>query len=588
MKERLTLLVLKDYQEDRKERGIYDKRNPLNDLTGKEWLFSTKTVIPKDYTQISSTQFKSRNYYPIPFELSKEIIETFSKPGETILDPFAGIGSTLIGTHFSNEGSAIRKRKSIGFEINPELLTNFHSLSKSLKISDQEIYTGTPFELLKEVKDESIDFIFCDIPVWNIFENEEIEPIAMPYTLFCETPNTVIKKWLSSITSILSESAKKLKKLKYIVIAIPSENMNAKFEFITYSKMNFFLSSSLAHCLQTSGLILKAERIWFRPRIDTKEISFRDFNRRFLIFKKEYHSYNEIKCDTEFFDEKIPIGSTQILHRSFPPSFNHKLRSEHGGMKPPELTQLLIQKYSKDKNDVILDPFVGVGGTLLGASLTNRKAIGIDINKRWKEIYLKVSHENGLKPQKFIVDDAREVLDRQVRDGGIDLIVTDVPYWAMDKLKKTRGRFSKAGEDSRDKLPSSLKRFNQSSIPTLDEWLILLEDVFSKCYNKLRSNKHLIVFIGNMYRTMSEIRKRKEKKVGRYLLLSALLAKELLKIGFQFEKEIVWYSPDKSLHIFGYPYSYIPSVVHQSILVFKKTSLTNSKNIKVLTDKNKE
>ncbi|MFX0084732.1 MAG: DNA methyltransferase [Candidatus Hodarchaeota archaeon] len=570
MKERLTPLTLKDYQEDRNERGIFDKRNPLNDLTGKEWLFSTKTVIPKDYDEISPSQFKSRNYYPIPFQLSKEIIETYSKPGETILDPFAGIGSTLIGAHFSNEGSTIHKRKSIGFEINSELVTNFHSLSESLKISDQEMQTGNPFELLKEIKENSLDFIFSDIPIWNLFENEENEDVAMPYNLFCETPKIVIRKWLSSVNSILSESAKKLKKSKYIVIAIPSENMNENFEFITYSKMNFLLSSSLAHCLQTTGLILKAERIWFRPRIDTKEISFREFNRRFLIFKKESHSHDEIKCDKEFFDEEIPIGSTQILHKSFPPSFNHKLRSEHGGMKPPELTQLLIQKYSKHKNDVILDPFVGVGGTLLGASLTNRKAIGIDINKRWKEIYLKVSHENGLNPQKFIVDDAREVLDGQIKDGEIDLIVTDVPYWAMDKLKKTRGRFSKAGEDSRDKLPSSLKRFNQSSILTITEWLKLLEDVFSKCYHKLRSNKYLIVFIGNMYRTMPETRERKKKKVGRYLLLSALLAKELLNIGFQFEEEIVWYSPDKALHIFGYPYSYIPSVVHQSILVFKK------------------
>ena len=43
----MSSLSLKSYQEDRQERGVYDKRNPLNDLTGKEWLFSTKTVLPK-------------------------------------------------------------------------------------------------------------------------------------------------------------------------------------------------------------------------------------------------------------------------------------------------------------------------------------------------------------------------------------------------------------------------------------------------------------------------------------------------------------------------------------------------------------
>jgi len=40
MKVILPSLALKDYQENRQERGIYDKRNTLNDLTGKEWLFS--------------------------------------------------------------------------------------------------------------------------------------------------------------------------------------------------------------------------------------------------------------------------------------------------------------------------------------------------------------------------------------------------------------------------------------------------------------------------------------------------------------------------------------------------------------------
>jgi hypothetical protein len=73
-----------------------------------------------------------------------------------------------------------------------------------------------------------------------------------------------------------------------------------------------------------------------------------------------------------------------------------------------------------------------------------------------------------------------------------------------------------------------------------------------------------------MYRTIDETSKNKVKKVGRYLLLSSMLAKILLDIGYSFEEEIIWYAPDKSLHVFGYPFSYIPSIVHQSILIFTK------------------
>ena len=155
-------------------------------------------------------------------------------------------------------------------------------------------------------------------------------------------------------------------------------------------------------------------------------------------------------------------------------------------------------------------------------------------------------------------------LMKDIPDKSIDLILTDVPFWAMDKLRKTRGRFSKAGEKSRGKLHTPLKRFNQSSILTIDEWLKLLKNVFTQCYPKLIDGKYLVVFIGNMYRTMKEVRQNQERKVGKYLLLSAMLTKVLINIGYHFEKEIIWYAPDKALHIFGYPYSYIPSVVHQA------------------------
>ena len=177
---------------------------------------------------------------------------------------------------------------------------------------------------------------------------------------------------------------------------------------------------------------------------------------------------------------------------------------------------------------------------------------------------------HGLTFQKFLIGDSQQLVRETIEDGSIDLVLTDVPYWAMDKLQKTRGRFSKAGEESRDKLPSPLQNFNQTSILTIEEWLELLKTVFNDCYPKLIDGKYLVVFIGNMYRTIRETRKGKVRRVGKYLLLSSMLAKELLDIGYSFEIEIIWYSPDKALHVFGYPFSYIPSIVHQSILVFTK------------------
>jgi len=58
---------------------------------------------------------KFRRYHPTqkPIKLMAAIIRDFSKPGDTILDPFCGSGSTLIAAE--REG-----RKWIGIEINEE------------------------------------------------------------------------------------------------------------------------------------------------------------------------------------------------------------------------------------------------------------------------------------------------------------------------------------------------------------------------------------------------------------------------------------------------------------------------------------
>ncbi|MHA1969286.1 MAG: DNA methyltransferase, partial [Candidatus Hodarchaeales archaeon] len=261
----MSSLTLKDHQEDRKERGIYDKRNQLNDLTGKEWLFSTKTIIPRKYNQKGLLNEKIGNYDLIPFELCKEFIQTFTKPGNVILNPFAGIGSTLIGCYYSNEENADKKRKCIGFENNSTFITIFNDLCDSLGISSQKLVTGDPLKILKDMKPNSVDFIFCDIPgVYRCWE-KEIHQDRKSYENFRKSTQEVLTKWNSSVTSVLFKSIQKLKKTKYCALAIPGESFQKESDPETYSRTNFAMSSVVANSLKQMGLVLKAERIWFIP-----------------------------------------------------------------------------------------------------------------------------------------------------------------------------------------------------------------------------------------------------------------------------------------------------------------------------------
>lgn len=57
-----------------------------------------------------------------------------------------------------------------------------------------------------------------------------------------------------------------------------------------------------------------------------------------------------------------------------------KERVGYPTQKPIILLEQII-KLVTDENDIVLDPFVGSGTTLVAAKLLNRKYIGIDISK---------------------------------------------------------------------------------------------------------------------------------------------------------------------------------------------------------------
>jgi DNA modification methylase len=248
--------------------------------------------------------------------------------------------------------------------------------------------------------------------------------------------------------------------------------------------------------------------------------------------------------------------SKSVINKNYPVNFQHKLRNQHGGQKPPQLCADLIQIFTK-KGMRVLDPFAGVGGTLLGASLCDRKAVGIEINKKWVDIYYQVCRLENLEPQDMRIGDSKELLKKEEKNS-FDFILTDVPYWNMDKVARSNGKFKKAGQESTEKIKSNLSRFNLEVSQTKDEWLKDMEDIFSLSRPLLKDGGYLAVFIGDMYRN------------GKYHFLSSNLADVIEKIGFTPKANLIWYDVSNKLQIYGYLYDFIPSMIHQNILIFKK------------------
>ena len=74
------------------------------------------------------------------------------------------------------------------------------------------------------------------------------------------------------------------------------------------------------------------------------------------------------------------FATKTVISKIYPSNLQHKLRSQHGGQKPPERCRDLIKIFSKT-GQTVLDPLAGVGGTLIGAALCKRNAIGIELNQ---------------------------------------------------------------------------------------------------------------------------------------------------------------------------------------------------------------
>ena len=64
---------------------------------------------------------------------------------------------------------------------------------------------------------------------------------------------------------------------------------------------------------------------------------------------------------------------------------NHKEKTIHPCQFPIELAERLILSMSK-KNDLVIDPYAGVGTTLLAAVKNNRLSKGSDIMKKYTDI----------------------------------------------------------------------------------------------------------------------------------------------------------------------------------------------------------
>ncbi len=183
-------------------------------------------------------------------------------------------------------------------------------------------------------------------------------------------------------------------------------------------------------------------------------------------------------------------------------------KGDYRGNFAPQIPRNVIERYS-EQGDLVLDPMVGSGTTIIEAKLTGRNSIGVDINKKPLEVAKeRISQVPNTNDSSHILylGDARK-LDK-IDDNSIDLICTHPPYLNIIRYSENNLQ-------------------DLSSIGSVRYFTDEMKKIARECYRVLKGDKFLAILIGDT------------RKHRHYVPLSAYVLKTFLDTGFILREDII-------------------------------------------------
>ena len=242
-------------------------------------------------------------------------------------------------------------------------------------------------------------------------------------------------------------------------------------------------------------------------------------------------------------------------------SFAHKIRKIHPTPKPPQLMRDIIEFFTKEQ-EIVFDYFMGVGGSLLGAGVCNRRAIGIDLNPDYIEAYKNAAKEIGCLEFRCEEGDCLEIIGNSEKmesllgDEKISLVLIDPPYGNMMSREKT-GADIKVYGNIATPFTDSDKDFGNLELDTFFE---KLKESVDGILPYVKKRGHVVVFIKDLQPNGKNVN-----------LLHAQIIDRLNEISnLNYKGMRIWADQTAKLFPYGYPFSFVANQIHQYILIFRK------------------
>lgn len=237
-------------------------------------------------------------------------------------------------------------------------------------MSNINLYQGDCLEVMKEIKDKSIDMILCDLPYGTTQNKSDIiipfEPLWKQYERIIKDSGAIILFAQGVFYIDLVNSNRKL--FRYDLVwdkCLVSGFLNAKrMPLRQHEQIAVFYKKLPTYNPQfTQGKPLHSKGIAYT----NKEIKNQNYGK--------FNITDDIRAGST---QKYP---TSIIKFQKP----HPSITIHRTQKPVELLEYLIKTYTNE-NDLVLDNCMGSGSTCVACKNLNRSFIGIELDENYFNI----------------------------------------------------------------------------------------------------------------------------------------------------------------------------------------------------------
>jgi len=237
-------------------------------------------------------------------------------------------------------------------------------------------------------------------------------------------------------------------------------------------------------------------------------------------------------------------------------------KSVHPATFPISLSKKIIELFTH-RGELVLDPFVGSGTTLVAANDADRNAVGFDLQQSYIDLCeSRLSVENMFNTTKQIAikDDAINI-NKYLKEESASLIWTSPPYAnLLNRKRKNKSRRNRNNEQL-GKVEQYSQHERDLGTMDIDVYTNAMGDIFEKLLPLLKSKGHCVINVPDMWWENQRI------------TIHISIVEELRKRGYELRNIIIWDRTNvvNQIGIFGWPSNYITmGVTFEYLLDFWK------------------